>query len=59
MKHGKHILSCAAFAAAAIALVSVGAGALAFLPVLGCALMMGMMIWMMTRPDGHGRGGDA
>jgi hypothetical protein len=28
----------------------------AFIPALGCALMMGMMIWMMVRAAGHGGG---
>jgi hypothetical protein len=40
-----------------VVLVSVGAGAFAFVPVLGCVLMMGMMVWMMVRAGGHGGGG--
>ncbi|MGH2576401.1 MAG: hypothetical protein ACRDK5_08610 [Solirubrobacterales bacterium] len=40
---------CGAFAALAIVLAVAGVGALAFLPALGCAAMMGMMVWMMVR----------
>jgi len=40
----------------AIVLIAAGAGAFAFIAPLGCALMMGMMIWMMVRPGGHGGG---
>ena len=54
MKHWHHIATCAVLAGVAIALVAAGAGALAFIAPLGCALMMGMMIWMMVRPGGHG-----
>lgn len=48
-----HMWACAALAAAAIVLVVTGAGALAFLAPLGCAAMMGMMVWMMVRGHGH------
>ena len=43
---------CVVFVVAGIALVTAGAGALAFLPALACAAMMGLMVWMMM-----GRGG--
>ncbi len=48
MKHW-HMWLCGAFVALAIVLVVAGAGALAFLPALGCAAMMIMMVWMMVR----------
>jgi hypothetical protein len=54
MKHWHHIAICAGLAGLAIVLVAIGAGALALIAPLGCALMMGMMIWMMVRPSGHG-----
>lgn len=47
--HTKHVLICAGLVAVAIVLAVAGAGGLAFIPALGCALMMGMMI----RPGGH------
>jgi hypothetical protein len=37
-----------------VVLVVTGADAFAFLPALGCAAMMGMMVWMMVRGHGHG-----
>jgi hypothetical protein len=49
-----HMMLCVVFVAAGIVLVTAGAGAFAFLPALGCMLMMGMMIWMMVRPGRHG-----
>jgi hypothetical protein len=49
-----HMLLCAVFVLAGIVLVTAGAGAFAFLPALGCMLMMGMMVWMVVRPGGHG-----
>ena len=49
-----HMLACAALVVVAIVLVAAGAGAFAFIAPLGCVLMMGMMIWMMVRPGGHG-----
>jgi hypothetical protein len=54
MKHRNHMLICAGLALVLIVLVSAGASAFAFIPALGCALMMGMMVWMMVRPGGHG-----
>ena len=50
MKHWHHMLICAGLVAVTIVLVTAGAGAFAFVPALGCALMMGMMVWMMVRP---------
>ena len=51
-----HMLVCALLVAATVALVAFGAEVLAFVPALGCVLMMGMMIWMMVRMGGHGGG---
>jgi hypothetical protein len=51
-----HVVACLVFIAAGIALVAAGAGAFAFLPVLGCAAMMGAMVWMMVRSRGSGGG---
>jgi hypothetical protein len=55
MKHSIHINLCALLVVTMFMLVAAGAEALAFLPVLGCALMMGAMVWTMVRPGGHGR----
>jgi hypothetical protein len=52
-----HMLICAGLVIVGIVLITAGAQAFAFIPALGCALMMGMMIWMMVRPGGHGGGG--
>jgi hypothetical protein len=49
-----HMLACAVLVVVAIVRVAAGAGAFAFIAPLGCVLMMGMMIWMMVRPGGHG-----
>lgn len=54
-----HMLACVGLVIVAIGLVAAGAGAFAFIAPLGCVLMMGMMIWMMVRPGGHGGGGKA
>lgn len=48
MKHW-HMLLCAAVVAVGVILAAAGAGALAFIPILGCVAMMGMMVWMMVR----------
>lgn len=47
-----HMLACLGLVAVVVVLVAVGAGALAFIPAIGCALMMGAMVWMMTRGQG-------
>ncbi len=44
---------CVGLVAITIVLVTNGAEVFAFLPALGCALMMVMMVWMMVRPGGH------
>jgi hypothetical protein len=49
-----HILTCAALIVAAIALVAAGVEGAFLLPFVGCALMMGAMMWMMTRPRAGG-----
>ena len=55
--HGAHIWMCAAAVAVALVLVlATGSGAWFVLPALGCALMMGAMMWMMISGMG-GRGG--
>ena len=51
-----HMLVCVGLVVVAVVAVAAGAGAFAFIAPLGCALMMGMMVWMMVRPGGH-RGG--
>ena len=54
MNHWHHMAICAVLVIAGVVLVTAGAGAFAFVPALGCALMMGTMVWMMVRPGGHG-----
>ena len=54
MNHWRHMLVCLGFVALGVVLVAFGASALAFAPALGCAAMMGMMVWMMVR--GHKSG---
>jgi len=54
---GWHMVVCLGLVAGGVALVAAGVGTLAFVPIIGCALMMGMMVWMIARPgggDGHG-----
>jgi hypothetical protein len=48
MKHW-HMLVCAGLVALGVVLAVSGANALAFIPAMGCMLMMGMMVWMMVR----------
>ena len=49
MRHWQHLLACLGFVAIGVVLVAIGAEALAFIPVLCCAVMMGMMVWMMVQ----------
>jgi hypothetical protein len=48
-----YILACAVVVVAGVTLAIVG-NAWALVPVLGCALMMGAMVWMMMRGGGSG-----
>ena len=50
--HGAHIWMCVAV----VLVLATGSGAWFVLPALGCALMMGAMMWMMMGGMG-GRGG--
>ena len=59
MMHWRHPAICAALVVVAIVLLAAGAGAFALIAPLGCILMMGLMIWMMVRPGGHGGSGSA
>jgi len=51
-----HLLICVGLVVAAVVLVSAGVESAFLIPVLGCALMMGAMMWMMIRPRAGGRG---
>ena len=53
---GSHILICAALIVAAVVLFSAGVESAVLLPLVGCALMMGAMMWMMMGRSG-GSGG--
>ena len=53
MKHSHMMIFCGVFVVVAIVLVAAGAGAFAILPALGCAVMMGMMVWMMVGGARH------
>ena len=44
-----HMLLCVGFVALGVSLAASGVGALALIAPLGCAAMMGMMVWMMVR----------
>jgi hypothetical protein len=55
MKHSIHIKLCALLVVTTFVLVAAGVPTLAVVPALGCALMMGAMVWMLLRPGGHGR----
>jgi hypothetical protein len=48
MQHSRMLWFCGALLVIAVVLAAVGAGWLAFLAPLGCAVMMGAMIVMMV-----------
>jgi hypothetical protein len=48
MKHS-HMWLCGTFAALTIVLAAAGAGALAFIPAAGCAVMCATIVWTMLR----------
>jgi hypothetical protein len=50
-----HMLLCASLVIVGAILLSSGAGAVAFLPVVLCMAMMGATMWFMMRPGGHDR----
>jgi len=45
-----HMLICVLLLVVGVVLLAGGVGAAAFLPLVGCMLMMGVMMWMMMRP---------
>jgi hypothetical protein len=54
--HGKHMWICAAMIVVAIVLVLATGNGFYLLPVVGCVLMMGAMMWLMAGMSGHGGG---
>ena len=56
--HGMHMWMCGAMVLGALVVVLITGSAYYLLPVVGCVLMMGVMMWMMAGMGGHGgRGG--
>jgi hypothetical protein len=49
---------CGAMIVGGLGIVLFTGNALAFLPVIGCVVMMGGMMWMMGGVTGHGQDGD-
>ena len=56
--HGAHMWMCGAMVVGALIIVLATGSAVAFLPVIGCVLMMGVMMAMMGGMGGHGRDRD-
>ncbi len=52
--HGKHMWICAAMIVLALVLAFVTGSGYSLLPVVGCVLMMGAMMWVMAGMSGHG-----
>ena len=55
MKHS-HMFICLAMIVLAGGLIVAGVEAAALVPLIGCGLMMGAMMLMMSRPGGGGDG---
>ena len=53
--HATHMWMCGAMVVGALAVVLFTGNALAFLPVVGCVLMMVVMMQMMSGMGGHDR----
>ena len=53
--HGTHMWICGAMVVGALAVGLLTGNGLAFLPVVGCVLMMAVMMLMMGRMGGSGR----
>ena len=56
--HGTHMWMCGAMVVGALLIVLTTGNALAFLPVIGCVLMMVVMMRMMGGMGADRRGGD-
>jgi hypothetical protein len=56
--HAAHMWMCGAMIVGGLGIVLFTGNALAFLPVIGCVVMMGGMMWMMGGVTGHGQDGD-
>ena len=52
--HGAHMWMCGAMVVLALVIVLATGSAFAFLPVIGCVLMMAVMMLMMGGMGGHG-----
>jgi hypothetical protein len=48
-----HMLLCVVLLVVGVILLTAGVGAVAFLPLVACMLMMGAMMWFMMRPRGR------
>jgi hypothetical protein len=56
--HGAHMWMCGGMVVVALVIVLATGSAFAFLPVLGCVLMMVVMMQMMGGMGGHDRDRD-
>ena len=56
--HGAHMWMCGAMVVGALVIVLATGSAVAFLPVIGCVLMMVVMMLMMGGMGSHGRDRD-
>ena len=53
--HAAHMWMCGAMVIVALGVVLFTGNVLAFLPIIGCVLMMVLMMWMMAGMGGHDR----
>ena len=52
--HGKHMWMCGVMVLVALGFVVATGSAVFLVPVVGCVLMMGAMMWMMAGMGGKG-----